>query len=122
MACGRGFDSRQLHHFLSDNRGMLRFVFCLSVVTALCGCSVVPNQAWQFDPTNPLPRPVADAAAVAPLTNRIADLQRQLNDLRTQIAAQPDTEHRQPLYSREHRIGERLSPLERELGQYAQAR
>jgi hypothetical protein len=101
---------------------MLRFVFCLSVIAALCGCSVVPSEAWKFDPTNPQPRPVADAAAVAPLTNRIAELQGQLNELRTQIAAQPDTEHRLSLYSREHRIGKRLSPLQRELGQYAQAR
>lgn len=122
MACGRGFDSRQLHQFLSDNRGMLRFVLSFSLVAALCGCSVVPSQAWHFDPTNPQPRPVADAAVVAPLTNRIAELQTQLNDVRTQIAAQPDTEHRLPLYSREHRIGKKLSPLQRELGQYAQAR
>jgi conjugal transfer/entry exclusion protein len=105
-----------------DNRGMLRLVLSLSLVAALCGCTVVPNQAWHFDPTNPQPRPVADAAKVAPLTNRIAELQIQLNQVRTQIAAQPDTEHRLPLYSREHRIGKQLSPLQRELDQYAQAR
>ncbi len=101
---------------------MPRLVFPLSLVAALCGCSVVPNQAWHFDPTNPQPRPVADAAQVAPLTNRIAELQTQLSDVRAQVAAQPDTEHRLPLYSREHRIGEQLSPLQRELGRYAQAR
>jgi conjugal transfer/entry exclusion protein len=105
-----------------DNRGMLRLVLSLSLVAALCGCSVVPNQAWHLDPANPQTQPVAAAANVAPLTNRIAELQTQLNDVRTQIASQPDTEHRLPLYSREHRIGKRLSPLQRELGQYAQAR
>jgi hypothetical protein len=100
---------------------MSRSFLSLVLVAALCGCSVVPDRAWHFDPTNPQPRPVADPAQIAPLTNRIADLQGQLNDLRTQIAAQPDAEHRLPFYSREHRIGKQLSPLQRELGEYAQA-
>jgi hypothetical protein len=64
---------------------------------------------------------VADPVKIAPLTNRIAELQGQLNEVRAQIAAQPDTEHRLPLYSREHAIGQELSPLQRELGEYAQA-
>jgi hypothetical protein len=101
---------------------MLRLALPTICVAALCGCSVVQNPAWHFDPTNPQPRPVVEAARIAPLTNRIAELQGQLNDVRARIAAQPDTAHRLPLYSQEHRIGQALSPLQRELGQYAQAR
>lgn len=101
---------------------MMRLALFLTLAAGLCGCAVVPSPAWHFDPTNPQPRPTADAARNAPLTNRIADLQSQLNDVRARIAAQPDTEHRLPLYSQEHGIGMELSPLQRELGQYAQAR
>lgn len=101
---------------------MSRLALPIVCVAALGGCAVVPNQAWHFDPANPQPRPVADAARMAPVTNRIAELQAQLNDVRARIAAQPDAEHRLPLYPQEHRIGQELSPLQRELGQYAQAR
>lgn len=101
---------------------MTRSAFSLILVAALGGCALVPDQAWHFDPTNPQPRPAVDAAQVAPLTNRIAALQSQLNDVRARVAAQHDTEHRLPLYSDEHRIGRELSPLQRELAQYAQAR
>jgi hypothetical protein len=100
---------------------MLRLVLLLAIA-ALGGCAVVPHEAYTFDPTNPQPKPAADPAQVAQLTNRIATLQGQLNDVRAQIAAQPDTEHRLPLYSDEHGIGTELSPLQRELGRYAQAR
>ena len=101
---------------------MLRLLLPLVVGAAMCGCSVAPREAYRFDPTHPQPRPTADAAKAAELTNRIAGLQARLNDVRAEIAAQPDTEHRLPLYSREHRIGRQLSPLQRELAQYAQAR
>ena len=100
---------------------MMRSALSLACAAALCGC-VAPPSAYHFDPTNPQPKPVADAQQAADLTNRIADLQSQLNAVRAEIAAQPDTAHRLPLYSREHRIGERLAPLQRELSQYAQAR
>jgi hypothetical protein len=101
---------------------MMRLLLPITFAAALCGCSVVPQDAWTFDPTHPQPKPVADAAKIAPLTNRIAQLQGELNDVRARVAEQPDTTHRLPLYSQEHRIGQELSPLQRELAQYAQAR
>jgi hypothetical protein len=85
------------------------------------GCAVVPPAAYSFDPTRPQPRPVADAARV-PLTDRIAQLQLELNDVRSRIAAQDDAFKRLPLYEQEHRIHRRLTPLQRELAQYASAR
>ena len=100
---------------------MLRLTLPIFLVAGLCGCSVVPNQAWHYDPTQAQSRPTADASQAASLTNRIAELQNQLGQVRAEIAAQPDTEHRLPLYSREHSIGSELSPLQRELSQYAQA-
>jgi hypothetical protein len=101
---------------------MKRLVLSLSVTLALAACSVAPRSAWTFDPTHPQARAAADPAAIAPLTNRIAALQNDLNDVRARIAAQPDAEHRLPLYPEEHRIARELSPLQRELAQYAQAR
>lgn len=101
---------------------MTRLLLSLTLAAGLCGCSVVPQAAWSFDPTHPQPKPVADAAKIAPLTDRIAQLQGELNDVRGQIAQQPDAPHRLPLYSREHAIGSDLSPLQRELAEYAQAR
>lgn len=101
---------------------MLRLAVPLMLAAASCGCAVVPNPAWQFDPTQPQPLPVAEAARIAPLTHRIAELQARLNDVRAQVAAQPDTVHRLPLYAREHRIAMELSPLQRELAGYPQAR
>jgi len=101
---------------------MMRLTLSLATAAVLAGCSVVPQSAWTFDPTHPQPRPVADAAAVAPLTNEVAGLQKELNDVRAKVAEQPDATHRLPLYSPEHRVGMRLSRAQRELAEYAQAR
>jgi hypothetical protein len=99
-----------------------RLTFPLLIAAALCGCSVAPRSAYTFDPTHPQPKPVADATRIAPLTERVAQLQIQLNDVRTKIAAQNDSWERLSLYGEEHRIHRRLAPLERELAQYASAR
>ena len=101
---------------------MMRTPFIAATVLALAGCSVVPPQAYTYDPTHPQPKPVADATQVAPLTNRIAQLQDDLNGVRAQIALQPDTWKRLPLYAQENRIHRQLAPLQRELAQYASAR
>lgn len=101
---------------------MKRLIFSLTVIAALAGCSVVPQQAWTYDGTHPVARIAADAATVAPLTNRVAELQNELNAVRADIAAQPDTPHRLDFYPREHRIGMQLSRAQRELAQYASAR
>lgn len=101
---------------------MLRHIIPVAVLAALCGCSVVPRSAWTYDGTHPLPRAVADPAAVAPLTNSVAQLQIQLDEVRAKIAAQDDTFKRLPLYEQEYSIHRRLAPLQRELAQYASAR
>jgi hypothetical protein len=99
-----------------------RLLLPLIAAAALTACSVAPRSAYTFDPTHPQPRPVADAARIAPLTERIARLQVELNDVRSKIASQTDTWERLSLYGQEHRIHRRLAPLERELAQYASAR
>ena len=83
---------------------------------------MVPPQAYSFDPTHPQPRAAADPAAIAPLTNRIAELQIELDKVRMQIAQQPDTWKRLALYEQENGIHRRLDPLQHELSQYASAR
>jgi hypothetical protein len=103
---------------------MMRTLVSALAAAALAGCAtvVVPPQAYHFDPTHPQAKPVADAAKVAPLTNRIAQLQVQLNEVRAQVAQQPDSFKRLALYERENRIHRELDPLQHELGQYASAR
>jgi outer membrane murein-binding lipoprotein Lpp len=96
----------------------------LSILAAatLGGCSVAPPSAYTFDPTHPQAKPAVDAAQVAPLTNRVAQLQDELNALRARIADQTDARQRLPLYAQENRIHRELGPLQRELAQYASAR
>lgn len=101
---------------------MKRSVLSIACLAVLAGCSVVPPQAYTYDPTHPQPKPVADAARITPLTNRVAELQVQLNDVRARIAVQPDTWKRLALYSQENSIHGELGPLQRELAQYASAR
>jgi hypothetical protein len=88
----------------------------------LAGCSVVPPQAWTYDPTQPQPRAVANPAETAPLADRLAELQLERNDIRAQIAAERDPWARQRLYARLHSVGRELSPLERQLGMLASSR
>ena len=101
---------------------MIRPVLVACWLITLTGCAVAPPQAYTFDPTHPQPKPIADAAKVAPLTNDVAQLQLQLNEVRAQIAAEPDARKRIALYERENLIHRRLGPLQRDLAQYASAR
>src|SRR4051812_34753985 len=101
---------------------MMRSLLLSAAVLVLAGCAVVPPQAYTYDPTHPQPRPVADAVQVAPLTNRVAQLQDELNGVRAQIPQQTDTRKRLPLYAQENRIHRQLGPLQRELAEYASAR
>jgi hypothetical protein len=97
-------------------------IVLLTALLALAGCSVVPTRAWTFDATHAQARPPADAAQAAPLTNRIAQLQLELNDIRAHIASEPDAWQRQTLYRQLHSVGRELSPLQRELDLYASSR
>jgi hypothetical protein len=101
---------------------MRQTILSFALLAALAGCSVVPPQAWTFDPTHPQPKPVADSGRIVPLTNSIAQLQLQLDEVRGKIATEPDAGKRLALYREENRIHGRLGPLQREIAQYASAR
>jgi hypothetical protein len=102
-------------------RSSMRVVALPAVLALLAGCSVVPPQAWTYDPSHPPKAVLATEEAVA-LTSRVADLQLQRTQIRDRIAAEPDAWARQSEYRALHRVGMQLSPLERELGSAAQAR
>lgn len=93
-----------------------------TAIALLAGCSVVPPQAWTYDGTHPTTRTTADAGRVAMLTDRIARLQLQRDELMGRIAAERDVWQRQALYADLHAVGRELSPLQRELSTYASAR
>jgi hypothetical protein len=100
----------------------MRFTTILPLLALLGGCAVVPPAAWTFDPTRPQPKPSLEAAEAVALTERIAQLQLQRNEIRARIAAEPDIWNRQDLYSQLHAVGMRLSRQERRLSMYANAR
>ena len=96
-------------------------VSCIALAM-LAACSVVPPEAWTFDPTRPPPKTALSAQELAALTDRIAQLQLQRNEIRSRIAGQADVWQRQELYAQLHGIGMELSPLERRLGTVAAGR
>ena len=92
-------------------------------VLALCSaCSVVPPQAWTFDPREPPPKITLPATEVAAMTDRLAELQSERNQIRARIAAERDVWARQKQYEQLHDVGQELSPLERQLASIASAR
>ena len=103
----------------------MRFVVSttlLAAAAALSGCAVAPASAYRFDATQPQARRAVPMDQVVALTDRVAQLQIERNDVRARIAAAPDTWSRLELYGELHRIGARLSPLERELSTIASSR
>ena len=100
----------------------MRIAVSCAALALVAGCSVVPHEAWTFDPTHPSPKPALEMAQAVALTERVAALQLQRNEVRSRIAAEPDVRRRLGLYSRLHTIGMELSPLERELASVAAAR
>src|SRR4051812_42047609 len=100
----------------------MRIALIVSAATLVSACSVVPAPAWTFDPTHPQPRPVIAAVDAAPLTNRVAQLNIEKNEIRARIAAEPDAHARLRYYEELHSVGMELSPLERQLAMYASAR
>jgi hypothetical protein len=100
----------------------MRIPVCLPVLTVLTACTVVPPQAWTFDPTQPQPRLALPTADLAALTDRVAQLQLQRNEIRARIATEPDARKRQGHYAQLHSVGMELSPLERRLATVAAAR
>ena len=96
-------------------------ISCVALLV-LSGCSVVPSEAWTFDPTQPQPKMALPAPELAALTDRVAELQLERNEIRARIAGQPDIWERQRLYVQLHGIGTELSPLERRLATVAAGR
>lgn len=94
----------------------MRIAVSCAALAWLAGCAVVPPDAWTFDPTRPPAKAALPVQELVPLTDRIAELQLQRNEIRTRIAAQPDIWERQRLYAQLHQVGLALSPLERRLG------
>jgi hypothetical protein len=99
----------------------MRLAVLPALLALLAGCSVVPSDAWTYDPAHP-PKAALPMEEVVALTARVADLQIQRMQVRDRIAAEPDVWARQSEYRELHRIGMELSPLERQLGNLAQAR
>jgi hypothetical protein len=97
----------------------MKTAVCYAALALLAGCTVVPPEAWTFDPTRPPAKAVLPAQEVAALTDRIAELQLQRNEIRTRIAGQPDAGQRQQLYEQLHALGMQLSPLERRMATVA---
>lgn len=100
----------------------MRLAICFPALALLTACTVVPPQAWTFDPTQPQPKPTLAMAEAVALTDRTAQLQLERNAIRTQIAGEPDARRRLPWYESLHRVGMELSPLERRLASVAAAR
>lgn len=92
------------------------------LLVGLSGCAVVPPSAYTFDATRPQPKPVMPAAEATALTSRVAQLQSERVAIRDRIAVETDIWKRQSLYADLHRVGSQLSPLERRLASYSQAR
>jgi outer membrane murein-binding lipoprotein Lpp len=99
----------------------MRVAAVSAMLALLAGCSVVPGEAWTYDPAHPSKATLSTQEVIA-LTTRVADLQLQRTQIRDRIAAEPDVWARQADYRALHRVGMELSPLERQLGNLAQAR
>jgi hypothetical protein len=100
----------------------MRTAMLLPVLALCSACSVVPPEAWTFDPRTPPAKVTLPPEELAAMTNRLAELQTQRNEVRTQIAAERDVWQRQEDYRRLHDIVKELAPLERRLANVAYAR
>lgn len=93
----------------------MRTALVLVLAAGLGGCAVVPPAAWDFDPARPAPQAALPPQQLAPMTQRLAQLQLERNAIRTRIAGERDVQRRLALYEQLHRVGVELSLLERQL-------
>ncbi|ROZ76538.1 hypothetical protein [Ramlibacter sp. WS9] len=100
----------------------MRIAIPCVLLALLGGCAVVPHSAWTFDPTRPQPKPALAVADAAGLTDRMAQLQLERNEIRARIASEPSAVARLRLYEDLHGVGMQLSPLERRLATFASSR
>ncbi len=88
---------------------------CFKALTLASACTVIEPPAVSFNPTVPQPKSTVSVQEAAALSERIARLQAQRNQVRAQTASEPDLWKRQSHYEELHRIGMELSPLERRM-------
>lgn len=100
----------------------MRTAIVLPLLAMCSACSVVPPSAWTFDPRTPPAKIALPAEEVAAMTNRLAQLQIERNQVRAQIASERDAWQRQEQYGRLHDVVAELAPLERRLAGVANAR
>ena len=100
----------------------MRTAIVLASCAAVGGCAVVPPSAWNHDPAQPVARTAVAAPELAGLTSRVAELRAARNEIRSRFAAERDVWQRQREYAELHRVGMRLSPLERQLAALEPAR
>ena len=104
----------------------MRLILSLAALALIAGCTTVSvvREAWNWDPTAPQERGrvVRSPEQLGAMTNQLAELQIQRNDIRSRISAEPDIRARQRLYEQLHAIDRQLSPLERQLAAVAPAR
>jgi len=100
----------------------MRIAICSAALVLLAGCSLLSPEALTFDPARPPPKASLPAPELAALTDRVAELQLERNEIRARIAGEPDIWGRQRLYEQLHGAGSKLSPLERRLATLAAAR
>ncbi len=72
--------------------------------------------------SEPQPRVAVPAEEMATLSAQAAQLQQQRNEIRARISTEPDLWARQRLYEDLHRVGLRLSRVERRLANTVAAR
>ena len=100
----------------------MRVAISCTALALLAGCSVLSPEALTFDPARPPPKASQRAPELAALTDRVAELQLERNEIRDRIAGEPDIWERQRLYEQLHAAGVKLSPLERRLATFTAAR
>lgn len=93
----------------------MRIALLVPFLAFIAACSVVPPQAWSFDPAQAPAMTLLPPEQLAPLTNRVAQLQVERNEIRARIAGERDVSQRLRQYGELHRVGMELSLLERRL-------
>jgi hypothetical protein len=102
----------------------MRLLVVPFLLALLGGCSTPASlrDAWTWDATQPQSKAMVPADEVSALSAQAARLQQERNDIRGRISTEPDIRARQRLYEDLHRVGLRLSRVERRLSNTVAAR
>ena len=93
----------------------MRIAIILPLLALCSACAVVPDPAWTYDPRTPPAKVALPPQELVPLTERLAQLQIERNQIRDRIAGERDVWVRQEHYRQLHAVGMELSPLQRRL-------